>query len=62
MQADAHEARSAVNNWVVGFVALAVSCLIGHFLLATGFATAGERMTRRVRVSAFSSILRHDIG
>ena len=50
------------NNWVISFVGLAIACLVGYTMLALGFATAGERMTRRLREAAFSSILQHDIG
>jgi ATP-binding cassette, subfamily B (MDR/TAP), member 1 len=54
--------RRTGNNWVLGFLGLAGGAILGYLLLGWGFATAGERMTRRLRQSAFEAIVRHDIG
>jgi ABC-type multidrug transport system fused ATPase/permease subunit len=54
--------RKTGNNWVLGFLGLAGGAILGYLLLGWGFATAGERMTRRLRQSAFEAIVRHDIG
>ncbi|KAG5184894.1 ATP-binding cassette, sub-family B, member 1A [Tribonema minus] len=50
------------TSWVLGFVGLAGTTLLGNLMLATGFATSGERMTRRLRAMAFKAIIRHDVG
>ncbi|KAG5193165.1 P-loop containing nucleoside triphosphate hydrolase protein [Tribonema minus] len=49
-------------DWVLAFVGLAASTVVGHVIEALGFAVSGERLTRRMREMAFKAILRHDIG
>lgn len=46
------------NRWALGFVGLGFCALIGHFMLSTGFAVAGERMTRSLRKMAFEAMVR----
>lgn len=43
-------------DWVLAFVALAASTIIGHLLEALGFAISGERLTRRMREAAFKAV------
>ncbi|CAM9323517.1 unnamed protein product [Pylaiella littoralis] len=50
------------NRWALAFVGLGFAALIGHFMLSTGFAVAGERMTRTLRKMAFEAMVRHDIS
>eukprot|EP00953_Heterococcus_sp_UTEX-ZZ885_P013591 7765-Heterococcus_DN1.PRE.3 len=52
---DAEELRTTGNNWVCAFLGLAAASILGYMLLGWGFATAGERMTRRLRESAFEA-------
>ena len=52
----AAEVRRQGNLWVIGFVVMAGGAVTGHLLLAYGFATAGERMTRRLRETAFEAV------
>lgn len=49
--------RRVGNLWAIGFVYLGLCALIGHIALATGFAVAGERMTRTLRTMAFKSMV-----
>ncbi|CAM9424479.1 unnamed protein product [Ascophyllum nodosum] len=59
---DTDEMRRVGNSWALGFLGLAVCAFVGHVILATGFAVAGERMTRTLRNMAFKAMVRHDIG
>ncbi|KAG5181118.1 ATP-binding cassette, sub-family B, member 1A [Tribonema minus] len=59
---DPAKMRETGNWWALGFVFLALAAFCGHIALAWGFATSGERMVRRLRESAFTAIVRHDIG
>ncbi|CAM9424622.1 unnamed protein product [Ascophyllum nodosum] len=59
---DTDEMRRVGNSWALGFLGLAVCAFVGHAILATGFAVAGERMTRTLRNMAFKAMVRHDIG
>jgi ATP-binding cassette subfamily B (MDR/TAP) protein 1 len=45
-----------------GFLGVIVSSLIGYVLLYTGFGFASERMNKRTRDAAFSSLLRQEVG
>ena len=46
----------------LGSVGIVLSSLIGYVLLHYGFGTATERMNRRVRNAAFSSLARQEVG
>lgn len=45
------------NRWALGFVGLGLAALFGNVILSTGFAVAGERMTRSLRQMAFESMV-----
>jgi hypothetical protein len=47
------------TKWVLGFVALAVVNMMGYLMESYGFATSGERMTRRLREMAFKAVSMH---
>ena len=53
---DGQAMRTEGYKWVCGFIALASASLIGYFMLSYGFATAGERLTRRLRERAFEAV------
>ncbi|CAN0540202.1 unnamed protein product, partial [Ectocarpus sp. 12 AP-2014] len=59
---DIDEMRTIGNRWALGFVGLGLTALVGNFVLSTGFAVAGERMTRSLRKMAFEAMVRHDIS
>ncbi|CAN0560241.1 unnamed protein product, partial [Ectocarpus sp. 12 AP-2014] len=59
---DVDEMRTIGNRWALGFVGLGLIALVGNFILSTGFAVAGERMTRTLRKMAFEAMVRHDIS
>ena len=46
------------NRWALGFVGLGLCALLGNIILSTGFAVAGERMTRSLRTMAFEAMVR----
>lgn len=50
--------RKIGNRWALGFVGLGLAALVGNFILSTGFAVAGERMTRSLRKMAFEAMVR----
>ena len=54
---DTDEMRRVGNSWALGFLGLAVCAFVGHVILATGFAVAGERMTRTLRNMAFKAMV-----
>lgn len=49
--------REIGNRWALGFLGLGLSALLSHFILSTGFAVAGERMTRSLRKMAFKAMV-----
>lgn len=53
---DPDEMRHAGYRWIIGFVVLAVAVVAGYTAMSGGFATAGERMTRRLRQTAFNAV------
>lgn len=55
---DTDEMRRIGNRWAVGFVGLGFCALLGNLILSTGFAVAGERMTRSLRKRAFEAMVR----
>ncbi|CAN0077188.1 unnamed protein product, partial [Discosporangium mesarthrocarpum] len=55
---DVDRMRREGNLWAIGFVILGLVAFIGHFCLATGFAVAGERLTRILRKMVFESMVR----
>ncbi|CAM9703395.1 unnamed protein product, partial [Scytosiphon promiscuus] len=59
---DTDEMRRVGNLWALGFVGLGLAAFVGNFILSTGFAVAGERMTRTLRIMAFEAMVRHDIA
>ena len=50
------------NRWALGFVGLGLCALVGNVILSTGFAVAGERMTRSLRKMAFEAMVRERWG
>lgn len=54
---DTDEMQRIGNRWALGFVALSVCTMLGNLALATGFAVAGERMTRTLRNMAFNAMV-----
>jgi len=54
---DTDEMTRIGNRWALGFVGLGLAALLGNFILSTGFAVAGERMTRSLRKMAFESMV-----
>ena len=54
---DTDEMRRIGNSWALGFLGLAVCAFVGHVILATSFAVAGERMTRTLRNMAFKAMV-----
>ncbi|CAN0457327.1 unnamed protein product, partial [Ectocarpus sp. 12 AP-2014] len=54
---DVDEMRTIGNRWALGFVGLGLIALVGNFILSTGFAVAGERMTRTLRKMAFEAMV-----
>lgn len=59
---DTDEMRKNGDKWSLAFVAMAGGAIIGYSLLSKGFSTSGERLTHRMRLMSFKSILRHQIG
>lgn len=54
---DTDEMRRIGNRWALAFVGLGLCALVGHVTLATGFAIAGERLTRTLRNMAFKAMV-----
>lgn len=57
-QDDTDYMRTVGNRWALGFVGLGLCSFLGNLLLSTGFAVAGERMTRSLRKMAFEAMVR----
>lgn len=57
-----HEMLHDIRWWSLGFVALGVAALISGAIQQTAFAAASQRTVARVRIAAFSAMLRQDIG
>ena len=55
---DTDRMRTIGNRWALAFVGLGLCALLGNFILSTGFAVAGERMTRSLRKMAFEAMVR----
>lgn len=49
-------------NVFYGYIALGGAVLIGNCLLFWGFGSASERMNKRIRDGAFSSLMRQEVG
>mmetsp|Transcript_44923 Transcript_44923/g.67612 ORF Transcript_44923/g.67612 Transcript_44923/m.67612 type:complete len:850 (+) Transcript_44923:712-3261(+) len=45
-----------------GFLFVTLSCLVGNTLLFWGFGTASERLNKRIRDSAFQSVIRQEVA
>lgn len=54
---DTDEMRKTGNLWALAFVGLGICAFVGHVTLATGFAVAGERLTRTLRNMAFKAMV-----
>ena len=58
----ADDMRVLARRIALGSVGIVLACLVGYVLLHYGFGTAIERMNRRVRNAAFSSLARQEVG
>ncbi|KAF3938618.1 hypothetical protein ABW19_dt0202138 [Dactylella cylindrospora] len=56
------EIRDEVNFWSAMYIMLAATQLIGYTGQGIAFAICSERLIRRVRIQAFRTLLRQDIG
>ncbi|CAM9371348.1 unnamed protein product [Chrysoparadoxa australica] len=59
---DFEQLRRDANEYAIYFAVLGAAAMVGHTMLAYGFAVAGERMTRKLRAMCFKAFLGHDIG
>jgi hypothetical protein len=53
---DPGHVRRTGTIWALAFLALAGGAAAAHALLAIGFAVSGERMARRLRLTAFEAV------
>ena len=58
----AEELKEKSFNITYGYLGLVVTTLVGFTLLFWGFGVASERMNKRVRDSAFTSLLRQEVA
>ena len=59
---DADQMADANLPYTLGFLALAGGALFGNLMSGVGFSVSGYRLTTRMRVLAFGSIVRRDMG
>jgi len=58
---DEDEMRKEAAFWSVAFVIVALVCWLGYTILFSALGVVGERLTKRLRSEAFTSIVRHEI-
>lgn len=59
---NADDLKNLSINITYGWISLMVCTIVGNMLLFYGFGTSSEKINRRVRDSAFNSLLRQEIG
>lgn len=58
----ADDMKNLANNISYASVGTIVACMLGYVVLFYGFGTATERMNKRVRDRAYSSLIRQEVG
>eukprot|EP00545_Synedropsis_sp_CCMP1620_P013131 CAMPEP_0119006186 /NCGR_PEP_ID=MMETSP1176-20130426/2153_1 /TAXON_ID=265551 /ORGANISM="Synedropsis recta cf, Strain CCMP1620" /LENGTH=1320 /DNA_ID=CAMNT_0006958075 /DNA_START=89 /DNA_END=4051 /DNA_ORIENTATION=+ len=52
----------ANRKWILSFLIFALASFVGHAMIGCGLSVAGNRLTRRLRLLAFNSIIRRNMG
>ena len=60
--AESSDMKTLALNLTYGYIGLGVATILGNMFLFWGFGTASERMNKRVRDGAFSSLVRQEVA
>ncbi|KAJ3195804.1 (ABC) transporter, partial [Dinochytrium kinnereticum] len=59
---DAEERNRGIRFWATMFVLLAIGAFFSNFTSIVTFGIAGERLTKRLRLLTFTTLMKQDIG
>ncbi|KAJ3106311.1 Multidrug resistance protein 1 [Phlyctochytrium planicorne] len=59
---DVDERNAGIRFWALMFILLATGAFFANFFSIAAFGTAGEKLTKRIRLFTFTNIMRQDIG